>query len=68
MPERRTPYLTTGTIQFAPNGAEAEVLRLRREVDRMWLVIQALLEREGREACPRCGYRLREDEKPNRPK
>jgi len=65
MPERRTPYLTECQPQVTLTPLELRVQQLERELSIAHGVIHALLEREGREACPCCGHRLRgEDTSP----
>ena len=62
MTERRTPYMTNSQPAVTRTPLELRVQSLERELRIACAVIQAMLEREGRERCPNCGYQLKPDD------
>ena len=59
MTERRPPYSADPPITLTP--LELRVQSLERDLRIACEVITALLQSEGRERCPNCGWRLKDN-------
>jgi len=66
MTERRPPYLD-GQPEVTLTPLELRVQQLERHLRIACEVIQALLDDEGLQRCPACGWRLKEERTPSRP-